>query len=145
MYTHADSMCPVCISSISIPECAATACPSFPGTDDMMSSQLISSPRKLICCFFVVFCWILNSYLPYIMTTKQMFQIVMSLLPTLYYTSDDVAWGVGNEMSWELRDEVAWNATTSSVPRELHETGGNSTLSQSLTSMPNWKEEQHKQ
>ena len=44
MYTHADSTCPVCISSISIPECTAATCPSFPGTDDVMSPQLIPSP-----------------------------------------------------------------------------------------------------
>ena len=42
--THTDSTCPVCISSISIPECTATTCPSFPGTDDVMSPQLIPSP-----------------------------------------------------------------------------------------------------
>ena len=42
--TLADSMCPVCISSISIPECTAATCPSFPGTDDVMSPQLIPSP-----------------------------------------------------------------------------------------------------
>ena len=42
--THADSTCPVCISSISIPECTAVTCPSFPGTDDGMPPQLIPSP-----------------------------------------------------------------------------------------------------